>query len=550
MSLKHLADELAARCRYGDTELVHMTKGEVAGLQALAEQAGGSLTINPETGQPEAFFLAALLPTILGSVGASMGLGALGTAALGAGAGALTAKAQGKNALMGAVMGGFGGYGGGQLAGALQGAGANAAQQAAMSAIPEGATTAAHTAAQQAAMEGLSGAAANEAAAQASQQLMAQGFGSDAAIQNIAAGQATQQFTAQPFYQQMGSGIQSLGSEAGRTGAMQALGGAKGALKAGSMAAAPAMYGYMTQMPKVEDEEEEAVLPRYDYTAGLTGNYYGTDGDGRNFERQYFTQPTFTRRAAQGGIMQLAQGGETDPKDLAQGMTGASADAMRYLMGQTSTSPATVAQQQLLQQVAPAPQMPQPQKPTPADAFKRTATALANVTKTAAPTPKFTFDPQTGQYTRLDTPHVSRSSRGTPLNEIFGNQEGWGSYADGGLATLARGGMKSGGFVIPADVVSMVGEGNTEAGYKDIARALPGATPIRGKDGGQADTVKTSIEGKQPARVAHGEMYVPPAAVKRAGGAKKLYAMMDKVRKQAKGDTKQIKPVDLRKALA
>jgi hypothetical protein len=45
-------------------------------------------------------------------------------------------------------------------------------------------------------------------------------------------------------------------------------------------------------------------------------------------------------------------------------------------------------------------------------------------------------------------------------------------------------------------------------------------------------------------------MYVPPAAVKRAGGAKKLYAMMDKVRKQAKGDTKQIKPVNLKKALA
>jgi len=45
-------------------------------------------------------------------------------------------------------------------------------------------------------------------------------------------------------------------------------------------------------------------------------------------------------------------------------------------------------------------------------------------------------------------------------------------------------------------------------------------------------------------------MYVPPAAVKRAGGAKKLYAMMDKVRKQATGNKKQIKPVNLKKALA
>jgi hypothetical protein len=123
-------------------------------------------------------------------------------------------------------------------------------------------------------------------------------------------------------------------------------------------------------------------------------------------------------------------------------------------------------------------------------------------------------------------------------------------YAEGGLASLAKGGMKAGGFVVPADVVSMVGEGNTDAGYEQIKRMLPGATPIKGKDGGQADTVKTSIEGKQPARVAHGEMYVPPAAVKRAGGAKKLYAMMDKVREQATGNKKQIKPVDIRKAMA
>jgi hypothetical protein len=124
------------------------------------------------------------------------------------------------------------------------------------------------------------------------------------------------------------------------------------------------------------------------------------------------------------------------------------------------------------------------------------------------------------------------------------------AYADGGIMGLAKGGMKSGGFVVPADVVSMVGEGNTEAGYSRIKSMIPGATAIKGKDGGQADTVKTSIEGKQPARVAHGEMYIPPETVKRMGGAKKLYAMMDKVRAQATGSKKQIKPVSLKQALA
>jgi hypothetical protein len=124
------------------------------------------------------------------------------------------------------------------------------------------------------------------------------------------------------------------------------------------------------------------------------------------------------------------------------------------------------------------------------------------------------------------------------------------TLADGGLMGLAKGGMKSGGFVVPADVVSMIGEGNTDAGYSRIKSMIPGATAIKGKDGGQADTVKTHIEGKQPARVAHGEMYIPPETVKRMGGAKKLYAMMDRVRQQATGSKKQIKPVSLKRAMA
>jgi hypothetical protein len=134
-------------------------------------------------------------------------------------------------------------------------------------------------------------------------------------------------------------------------------------------------------------------------------------------------------------------------------------------------------------------------------------------------------------------------------SEVHGGMPA-GTYAGGGLMGLAKGGMKSGGFVVPADVVSMIGEGNTDAGYSRIKSMIPGATAIKGKDGGQADTVKTSIEGKQPARVAHGEMYIPPETVKRMGGAKKLYAMMDRVREQATGSKKQIKPVSLKRAMA
>jgi len=44
-----------------------MSPREVQGLQALAEHHGGTLTINPDTGLPEANFLEKLLPTIIGA---------------------------------------------------------------------------------------------------------------------------------------------------------------------------------------------------------------------------------------------------------------------------------------------------------------------------------------------------------------------------------------------------------------------------------------------------------------------------------------------------
>ena len=67
MSLAVLADHMASKGRGPDSMLIHMSPREVQGLQALAENHGGSLTINPETGLPEAGFLDKLLPTIIGA---------------------------------------------------------------------------------------------------------------------------------------------------------------------------------------------------------------------------------------------------------------------------------------------------------------------------------------------------------------------------------------------------------------------------------------------------------------------------------------------------
>lgn len=67
MSLAVLADHMASKGRGPDSMLIHMSPREVQGLQALAVKNGGSLTINPDTGLPEAGFLDKLLPTIIGA---------------------------------------------------------------------------------------------------------------------------------------------------------------------------------------------------------------------------------------------------------------------------------------------------------------------------------------------------------------------------------------------------------------------------------------------------------------------------------------------------
>lgn len=115
-ALAEMADHLASKGRLGDSMLVHMNPYEVS---ALAKLPGG-LTVNPDTGLPEAF-LPFLLP-LLGNLGLTalapaLGIsGALGTAALGGVGSALGSKIAGGSwgdALTSGLMGGVGSYMGG-----------------------------------------------------------------------------------------------------------------------------------------------------------------------------------------------------------------------------------------------------------------------------------------------------------------------------------------------------------------------------------------------------------------------------------------------------
>jgi len=132
MSLHVLANHMASKGRDGDSMLVHMTPGEVHGLQALAMKHGGSLTINPDTGLPEANFLKSLLPMLAGFALGPAGFG-LVSSGLTAGAivGGVTGLATGS--LSKGLMAGLGAYGGFGIGESLATAGASAMGDAAAS---------------------------------------------------------------------------------------------------------------------------------------------------------------------------------------------------------------------------------------------------------------------------------------------------------------------------------------------------------------------------------------------------------------------------------
>ena len=67
------AQHLQSKGRGQDTHLVHMTTSELNAMQKLAESKGGSLTVNPHTGLPEAGFLSSALPMVLGAAAAMTG---------------------------------------------------------------------------------------------------------------------------------------------------------------------------------------------------------------------------------------------------------------------------------------------------------------------------------------------------------------------------------------------------------------------------------------------------------------------------------------------
>ena len=84
-----------------------------------------------------------------------------------------------------------------------------------------------------------------------------------------------------------------------------------------------------------------------------------------------------------------------------------------------------------------------------------------------------------------------------------------------------------------------------QGGIANLGGYSDGGRMLKGPGDGMSDSIPASIQGKQPARLADNEFVVPADVVSHLGngssdaGAKKLYAMMNKVRKARTGKAKQ-----------
>lgn len=104
-----------------------------------------------------------------------------------------------------------------------------------------------------------------------------------------------------------------------------------------------------------------------------------------------------------------------------------------------------------------------------------------------------------------------------------------------------------------APVVEAAGGGMMRGGIASLGGYSDGGRLLRGPGDGVSDSIPATIGGKQPARLADGEFVIPARIVSELGngsteaGARKLYEMMDRIkasRKKAKNiaaDTKAAK---------
>ena len=637
MSGHQLAQGVASLGRNGESMLVHMQPREVAGLQALAMQGGGTLTINPETGLPEAGWfgdiLGAVAPIAIGSFlgPAGLALGGPGLSALQAGlVTGLGGFALSGGNLMKGLSAGLGGFGGANLGSNLTEFGASVTEAPLVDTVnPLGAGAetsqfmnpyAAET------MGGMSGNLTN-AVDTVGQSAMntatagAGGLGPGIADTTMA---SVSEATKPGFMGNLGSGVSKIMQPGGmgnysdflKAGYTDAAGNfVKGSAMMDAFTAASPLLAIQPEMPSVPEDTSYQMKYEGPYTAqdrsprtptqeelaqlAASGSpEYAYFGDSNPF-------PGFNKAPgyAQGGVTNMINAGVYGTQDgtaaqntpaesygigrlnrLAQASADSSASqyefanggAVPYMPGAPSYGIAPTD----LSAVAAIPTTPGGEAASSprglssilgnaiTDPMGRTdgntqggmggkggqqngAQAYGNIfaggfpgkggSKAGSKGPQLTMEDYIKAATRTYDPNASIAAAMDPSGIERAHFTNINPAHPTGKA--AGGGLRDGGFVVPADVVSHLGNGSTDAGLAALQKRH-GARPIRGAGDGMSDSIKTTIEGRHPARVADGEAYIPPEQVKRSGGAKNLYAMMDKVRKARTGTKKQGKQIN------
>ena len=299
------AQNLSNQGRGSDSMLVHMTPGEVSGLQSLAQAHGTSLTTNPQTGLPEAGVLSNLLPALLGGgLSAATGMDPWMSGAIVGGATGLATGSLRKG-----LMAGIGAYGGAGFGSALEKAGAasSATQDTTQAAINSGLSDASKS--NYTSEFGLSPGQISEFKAPE-----AAGNESRGKLDNILAG------------------LKSLGSTGGADTMSKEM-GPNGLAKYGIAALAPAALGYLQDASASQGSHMPAFnqypsgrMPIYNFnmnasptpvngryfnpTLGYTGRYYADGG----------TVATDTAVDPYSGAELYAQGGQPAPQQEVSGL--------------------------------------------------------------------------------------------------------------------------------------------------------------------------------------------------------------------------------------
>ena len=495
------AENVRAQGRNNDTMLVHMTPREVGGLQALAMQHGGSLTINPKTGLPEAGFLDSFLPTLLG-VGLNFmfpGSGAL----IGLGVGGLETIRTGD--LGKGILAGLGAYGGANLAGSLASTGASTAAMQAPGVTEAVASGSLPQAAASVAPSSIAP-TVGETALQASFAPAGTSAGGSFLAANPVTAASTMGATLPTGATAAGEGIRALGTEAGRDAFLTASGGYSGLATDVGLAAAPSLLAQPEfSVPGGTTDKSDYAGP---YTPSERKVSYPDDERRRRTSEFTFFTPSNPVPFAEGGKIEERGAVQMPGADYVAGQMPEFNYGFKPVgiegrseLGMTPEQLGKFAMGDALSNMT----IGGPFGPL----IKKAGDQLKGDTSAYMDLSGYQYDPQTQTMRKM---------------------------ASGGVAALAKGGsvptLENGGFVLTKKAVDGLGKGSNKKGQKVANRGL-GAIPIKGPGTGTSDSIKTSIDGKRPALVSNGEAYVPKKQVAKHGGAKKFYALMKKAERRA-----------------